>query len=392
MILMTCTLVCSLESVDNTGMKQIPSEQLLTICLDVFNISKDDCTCDLFKKPDGSPSDLCIIERQEKDNKNKTEVYLNYNSVASKVYASVTIVALIVAIPGNCLVIAVSVASKQKVTDFRKLIAALAVADMIFAVLEFIRVLPVFWTSHWLYTDVPCRLLRGLQHLGSNVAIGIMLIICVERYLAIAHPMTVGENKRSLYVLYSFLALLAIAIAVPIFVFAKTTDLTGRQEYRCEIEGNKTSILIQSWFEVVFFLVIPSIAIMVLYGRIISQLHSSAKKCDTFKDGNMKRQRTQENVKIAHTLILMTVSFILLVTPHHLSMLILHHSVPDEGGNVSTSLYYASAWMVISFPLHVAVNPIIYSAISKKWRVDAARVLCNYRSPRVEPGRNQGLK
>ena len=355
--------------------KKPPSPQLLAVCKAVFNITEELCSCELFTEPDGSPSPLCETDEQSVDGTlvNNRSVTLTYDRVPSQVYASITVVALIFAIPGNALVIAVSVARKQNVSNFRKMAAILAFADIIFAILEFIRVVPVFWTIRWIYGDALCKILSGTKLLGSNFGIGIIVLICVERFIAIVYPTLLEKSKCPLRALNIFIFILAVAVAVPVFVFVESVDITGRGDYRCETdEKNQEALLIQSWVQVAVFLIIPSLVIIILYSRIISQLKTSMKRNDTFRDGGLKKQRTRENVKIAHILIIMTLSFILLVTPYYLALLVLKHS----DAKAASDLYYAMSWLHITFPLHTAVNPCIYSATSSSWRRDAKRMFC----------------
>ena len=109
------------------------------ICV-FFNVSGAECHCKTFN--------MCSFI--EEATKNGTTTYLIYDSVQSKVYASISLSATLVSIVGNSLVITVSFSRVVETTKFYKMTAALAIADITFSLFEFVRIVPVLWTNVWI--------------------------------------------------------------------------------------------------------------------------------------------------------------------------------------------------------------------------------------------------
>ena len=73
--------------------------------------------------------------------------------------------------------------SVQSLTRYQRLIMQLALYDMFFIVAHFISIIPMFWTTHWIYGEVGCKILSSAMSLGSFLSLSTTMLIAVERYL-----------------------------------------------------------------------------------------------------------------------------------------------------------------------------------------------------------------
>ena len=122
------------------------------------------------------------------------ETVLVYNKDISRTYAIVAMVASCVGLLGNALVFVVAVGNWKDLHRVKKMIAALAVCDFLFALVLLINTVPMTWTNKYLYGRYACKILNPAFTLGSFIAMGIIFIIALERFFGIVFPF--GVNGR----------------------------------------------------------------------------------------------------------------------------------------------------------------------------------------------------
>ena len=89
---------------------------------------------------------------------------------------------------GNSFVLFIAIRTWKDSTEFRRIIGFLALADLIFALIEIITAAPLFWTCKWVYKTFFCKTFKGIINFGGLFALSLVTIIALERYLAIAKP------------------------------------------------------------------------------------------------------------------------------------------------------------------------------------------------------------
>ena len=355
----------------------------------IFNIAPKNCTCDLpFTKGDGTPFDVCKVIGHSKNGTLDKYFNISLNTtlqhgIPQQLYAGFSVVVVVLSLIGNSLVIAVTLKHSRDMSNFKRIIASLACCDITFAVLQFIMMVPKFWTTEWIYGAWMCKLLSASSSMGANVTAGIILIISLERYIGIVHPLKQGLTKLMLNGMEMLNIFIAAVTAIPIMVFTRVEE----NPPMCRIawphnEGRRDS-LIYNWFEVIFYLLLPSSVIISLYVRIIRHLQLSVNRVKRFVDRESRHQKCKENMRITMILLGVLASYVVLTTPSRLSVLILDHI--DGGGSskhytgIDITVYYILSMMQIAYPLHTAVNPIVYCVVDRKWRRDVAHLFCKKR-------------
>ena len=355
----------------------------------IFSIPPKNCTCDLpFTKGDGTPFDVCKVIDHGKNG--TLDKYLNISTNATLshglpqlLYAGFSVVAVVVSLIGNSLVIAVVLSQRRDMSNFKRIIASLACCDITFAVLQFIMVLPRFWTAEWIYGEWMCKLLQGASTMGANVTAGIILIISIERYFGIVHPLKQGLTKWMLSGMEILNVVAAAVATIPILIFANVKDNPRVCHIGWPHNKGRRDSLIYNWFEVIFYLIVPSIIIISMYIRIIHHLQMSVNRVKRFVDSDSRQQKHKDNMRVTMILMGVLASYVLLTTPSRIAILVLDHL--DGGGssehytNINITVYYILSIMHIAYPLHTAVNPIVYCVVDRKWRRDVAHIFCKKR-------------
>ena len=350
------------------------SERTYFDVCDDFGIPRQNCSCDLFKKPDGSPSELCLVEEHAKNGTvreyfNVTAVHFN-SSRLTIISSSIALTAAIASIIGNSIIIAVAVAYRRSLSTFKRIIASLAVCDIVFAVLNFIREVSKFWTEKWKFGTAFCKIFEASRTMGSNIAIGIILIISVERYIGIVHPFGNGLFGWRLYILEILNVLFALCTAIPIFIFEQVDSHGYCRRIWPQVEDRRDSRIF-NWFQVVVYLMFPTLVMSGLYFRMILHLRKSLSNVESSVDFKIRKQRHKDNMRIVKLLVCILTSFVILVGPCYVTILCLDYLY----GNEATEGYYTGDeegnflfFMFLSYPFHTAVNPVIYSVVDKRWR------------------------
>ena len=361
----------------STG-KLLPTLPLLKSLEDfckLFGVPKANCTCAYVRKGDPN-NQFCIVSPTPKLVKKNTTVI--YDVTLERTRASVTVVATVVAIVGNTLVLSVSIWKRANLSQCKTLIAILAACDLLFAILQFIMVVPSFWTSDWLFGTAMCKLLSGINTLGAFLAMGIIFIIAIERYMGIVIPFSRGISKNLTYILLAVNLVIGSAFIIPEFITYDVIDDIRRCQ---ETWTTQSSLLIYHYFVLLLLYVTPGCIIVFLYARIIMALRKQVQGNSemAMADQRLKEQRLKDNKRIMKILVCLLTSFLVLVLPNRIVVIILGHLVDPVTfvSIIPTSTYQALKYIaLIPYPLHVAVNPIIYSLVDRQWRKDISQMIC----------------
>ena len=119
---------------------------------------------------------------------------------------------------GNSLVIFIAIRTWKDSTECGKLIKFLALADLIFALIDIITAVPLFWTCKWVYKTFFSKTFQGIINFAGLFGLSLVTITTLERYLAIPKPF--GRSKFQLpFWLWSLLAFIfSVVSVIPVFV------------------------------------------------------------------------------------------------------------------------------------------------------------------------------
>ena len=271
------------------------------------------------------------------------------------------IIAVILSLLGNSLVVAVYFMRLTSRTNHDRLIMILAVCDMGFAVLQLILIIPHLHTEDWIYGEGACKVFSTFLTTGANLAIGIILIISIERYIGIVFPFSKRLSSRMVGVFLLINFLVALFTAAPRLV---VLQLRNRQCVERWPEQQRDS-LIYSCFLLIFYCLLPLIVISFLYWRCILALKSHTKN-DVSPESLRKDKKLSYHRRVMNILIALLLAFFILTFPNKLRWVIF-----DAVGitNLNADFLRGMAYFGnVTYPFHVAVNPFIYSCIDKKFR------------------------
>jgi len=339
-----------------------PVHSLKDLCK-LFEIDEENCTCALFNN---------TIETFCGKDPTPSIRILNYNPSMSRPYAVVSLISCLVALLGNAAVITVKY-KRKPISHSRLLITELATSDFVFAILQLLITVPLFWTNAWLYGRVMCKVLHSAQTLAVMYSIGFILLISIERYYGILNGSQAKKiSRRVLHGLTVTSFLIGLICIVPLLMFLDVDPELNK----CLIFWPQNSVdsLTYNMFITIFYIAIPAITICVLYSRITSYLWNETRNNYALHCGDktMLSRRMADNKRVAYILIAILLAFVVCVLPSHLSLIYMNWM---DNKISKTTFFILNYIALIPYPLHLAVNPIVYSLIDKRWRQEIWLVL-----------------
>ncbi|MCI4381977.1 hypothetical protein PGIGA_G00258250 [Pangasianodon gigas] len=193
------------------------------------------------------------------------------NEEVAKLEITVLSLTFVVAVAGNFTVLAAMCKTKKKPSRMHLFIKHLSLADLVVA---FFQVLPqLCWeiTFRFYGPDFLCRIVKHLQVLGMFASTYMMVMMTVDRYIAICHPLkTLQQPTRRSYVMIGSTWLGSLVLSTPqYFIFSLSEIRNGSDVYDCwghfiKPWGIRAYI---TWITVGIFLV-PVIVLIICYSFI----------------------------------------------------------------------------------------------------------------------------
>ncbi|KAJ8401399.1 hypothetical protein AAFF_G00386300 [Aldrovandia affinis] len=205
------------------------------------------------------------------------------NEEVAKIEITVLSVTFVVAVIGNLSVLLAMYNTKKKTSRMHLFIKHLSLADLMVA---FFQVLPqLCWkvTFRFYGPDFLCRIVKHLQVLGMFASTYMMVMMTLDRYIAICHPLkTLQQPTQRSYIMIVSTWVCGLVLSCPqYFIFSLSEIKNGSDVYDCWghfIEPWGVTAYI-TWITVSIFL-IPVVILVICYGFICHSIWRNI-KCKT---------------------------------------------------------------------------------------------------------------
>ncbi|XP_052894983.1 trissin receptor isoform X1 [Anopheles moucheti] len=183
---------------------------------------------------------------------------------------------------GNLLVILVVTLSRRlrSITNF--FLANLAVADLCVGVFCVMQNLTIYLIESWVFGDFLCKMYQFVHSLSYTASIFILVVICMERYFAIIHPITCKQilTSRRLRLVIVAVWITSAVYSIPKFIFVRTiTNNLGDDQLETICIVNR-KMFNSELFDIINFALLyllPLLVMTVLYSRIAIALWKSSR-------------------------------------------------------------------------------------------------------------------
>ncbi|XP_048848636.1 thyrotropin-releasing hormone receptor b [Brienomyrus brachyistius] len=305
-------------------------------------------------------------------------------------------------IVGNVMVILVVLTTKHMRTPTNCYLVSLAAADLMVLTAAGLPNITESLYGSWVYGYAGCLCITYFQYLGINASSCSITAFTIERYIAICHPIkaqflcTLSRAKKIILAVWLFTSLYCVMW----FYLSDTAQIVYKDVtiVVCAYKISRNLYLPIYFLDFGIFFVVPLILATVLYGLIarilfLNPLPSDPKENSKKKKAptpQMKKMQSYRNCsrsssttatsrrQVTKMLAVVVILFALLWMPYR--TLVVVNSLLEQA--------YLDTWFLLfcrcCIYLNSAVNPVIYNAMSQKFRA-AFRKLCGCQSRREKP-------
>ncbi|CAL8070724.1 unnamed protein product [Orchesella dallaii] len=175
--------------------------------------------------------------------------------------------------PGNLMVILVVTLHwrMRSITNF--CLANLAFADLCVGVFCVYQNIVTYLMDSWIFGEFMCKMYHFINSLSTTASVLILVVICIERYLAIIHPMTCKQmmTLNRLRITIICVWILSAAISSPRFYYFSTVTIplsNGEHEILCLPNRTKYDSKLLDMISMTVLFIIPLGIITILYTHI----------------------------------------------------------------------------------------------------------------------------
>uniref|UniRef100_A0A7M5WT26 G-protein coupled receptors family 1 profile domain-containing protein n=1 Tax=Clytia hemisphaerica TaxID=252671 RepID=A0A7M5WT26_9CNID len=304
----------------------------------------------------------------------KTVYIIRCKPDAERLRAILAIVSSFVGLIGNGFVMIVTMVNWERSTKCHKLIGGLAIADFVFSIIQIIDVSPYLRAENvcdWIYGNVGCKFMASVNALSSLIGVGFIVIITLERFIGIIYPFSRGLSSKKINIAIFINIIISIGIVIPISIVSEYNSIPKR----CFENWSKESSRFYSWFTLIFSFILPMFCLIFMYGKIIYRLHTTK---TTDIDDFHQKQRQKENKRIIVILLLVLITYFVLVLPNRLVWILIDENLINQNTALST-FHHWKLYASLPIVMHVAVNPLIYSIVDRKFRSCLKHIFCGKR-------------
>ncbi|XP_029359603.1 thyrotropin-releasing hormone receptor [Echeneis naucrates] len=313
---------------------------------------------------------------------------------------SVFLVSLIcgVGIVGNVMVILVVLTTKHMRTPTNCYLVSLAAADLMVLTAAGLPNITDALCGQWVYGYAGCLGITYFQYLGINASSCSITAFTVERYIAICHPIkaqflcTLSRAKKIIMLVW---ALTSVYCVMWLFL-SDTTKLVYANVVRlsCAYKVSRSHYLPIYFTDFAVFYVLPLMLATVLYGLIARILFLNPLPADPKESTKKWKKETSQGGRmvsassscsttaasrrqVTKMLAVVVILFALLWMPYRTLVVV----------NSFLKKAYLDTWFLLfcrlCIYLNSAINPVIYNAMSQKFRA-AFKKLCHCGPERME--------
>ncbi|KFP70586.1 C-C chemokine receptor type 5, partial [Acanthisitta chloris] len=277
---------------------------------------------------------------------------------AAKLLPPLYSLVVIFGLTGNMLVVLILVKYKKLkgMTDIYLL--NLAISDLLF-----VFSLP-FWayyaaTHNWIFGEALCRILSGVYLLGFYSGIFFIILLTLDRYLAIVHAVFALTARTVTYGILTSAVTWAVAVfaSVPGVVFHKTQ----KENSLCTCSSHYPSDAALNWkysytLKInILGLIIPMLIMIFSYSQILKTL---------------LRCKNEKKKKAVRLIFVIMIFYFIFWTPFHISSFLytFQNSLFTPNCELKGQLEKAIQVTESVSMIHCCINPVIYAFVGEKFR------------------------
>lgn len=259
---------------------------------------------------------------------------------------------------GNMLVIIILISCKKLKSMTDIYLFNLAISDLLF-----LLTLP-FWAHYaaneWVFGNIMCKLFTGIYHIGYFGGIFFIILLTIDRYLAIVHAVfAIKARTVNFGVITSVVTwVVAVFVSLPEIIFMRSQK--EGSHYTCSPHFPRIQYRFWKHFQtlkmVILSLILPLLVMVICYSGILNTL---------FRCRNEKKRHRAVRLIFAIMIV-----YFLFWTPYNIVLLLTTFQEYFGLNNCSSSNRLDQAMQVTETlgMTHCCLNPVIYAFVGEKFR------------------------
>ena len=311
-------------------------------------------------------------------NNSSTDDFPECPQLASAVIASFISLLSIVSFLGNSfIIITFPLKTPTLRTSVNYLIVNMAISDVISAATNWPLastdgLLPTLLVTDGSTATIVCKTGHYSRAIGQAVSVESLLLIVVERYIAIVRPFqSVLITRRLRITLVSLTWISALLIAFPYFWTSKIIiEADGQTDCRTFVKWNEIEKSVFYGVGFMIFYVVPFVVtINVLYSRIVKRLNQSTQTLEGEEPDQQNLRRIhQQNHVVMKTFLLIVSAFFICWTPLCV-YIVLRKTFPASLFPTNSCQVYLVMFFYLFPSLSTVANPIMLFLSSTRFSV-----------------------
>ncbi|XP_067373043.1 trace amine-associated receptor 13c-like [Channa argus] len=242
---------------------------------------------------------------------------------------------------------------KQLHTPTNLLLLSLAVSDFFIGLLMFFQIILI--DGCWFLGDLMCALYQYIDYIITSTSVGTMVLISVDRYVAICDPLnyTTKVTQKRVKVFVSLCWICSVVFQS--LILQDVLKQPGRFN-SCVGECIIVINYIAGLADVIFSFIVPITVIVVLYMRVfvvaVSQARAMRSHIAAVTQHPTKVTAKKSELKAARTLGVVVVVFLICLCPYYCVAL----TGQDNMMNASSA-----AFVICLYYLNACLNPVVYA-------------------------------
>lgn len=310
------------------------------------------------------------------------EEYVTVSSTIVTIKIVLYSLILVWSLCSNILVLAVIFRSKRLRTNFNYLLANMTISDLVIPCLALpmkivdSNLRPMEWLVGGTLGNFLCKLCYFAADISPVVSAFSLVIIAVNRYIAIAYPMRgLLTRKRTLLLIATTWVLAFLLLTPYLYTYKiKSYDYTACINDWSPAFDDTAAETIFSGFLIAVVFVIPCIAISVLYSVMLSKLRQNSHKVALMLNNKQYRRRQQKDKNIFIMTVIIMLLYLLLWGPFFCTLFVLTFVVQFNEQNADI-LHTTIVTVQFLGYLNTAVNPCIYFCFLNNLRQGLKKLL-----------------
>ncbi|XP_043922042.1 C-C chemokine receptor type 4-like [Protopterus annectens] len=241
-----------------------------------------------------------------------------------------------------------------------KTVTNIFILNLVLSDLLFTTSLPFWAVTEWIFGSALCRIMTGIYFTGLNSYIIFLMLMTVDRYLAIVHTISTANARKVRYaVLLSVIVWTVSALAaVPESVYSEITFGDGVIQCK-DMDHQSDSAEVWNhmgiYLNIMLSFIMPFVIVLYCYSRIIVKI--------------IRSNIIEKHKAVKHIFFLM-VTFFVSYAPYSIFIFVMSIQQPEVATEVScdyTLHYIYYIFRTIAY-LHCCINPIFYTFLGTKFR------------------------